>query len=491
MSDEQTLLKREYLYCNKRRLYMTANMIRDNIKESSLNADIAEDVLELYEKYKDVKIAFIPVGDEFDPFPPTAAGRMYFADSIARVMHDVDVIKTLNENKGSIVADSVEEIFLESIGSAASVMERITQSYLKASGVRADHTPIEDIKERRKYRDEFYAAKAEYERIVKNNQLRCGDKVMEKMRIDAGIPERMPVEVETRDIPFESLIESEPNAELLFYDEIVKMRRIIADSMTEAAERSASKEALLKIALNVFLDKSVPLPRRRVIKFAFFRYRKSVDNLIKRSIDVREACVYYAKCLIKDEPVDRIIYEKIKEHLKSEVDVINDGLLLSEIPGFSMSAQKHREYDLPRDYDSIMKVVERLNDIRNAHPYLFDAQCILSVFCDTDVLNEASSRARICNMAIDSFTKSDEAKALNKDQWVELFEGWIVADAMLRVTYPIMDFVMDHKDDTVGDATEALNGIIDDISYIEAEGHSRLALREIVLERSGYNVSQA
>ena len=94
-------------------------------------------------------------------------------------------------------------------------------------------------------------------------------------------------------------------------------------------------------------------------------------------------------------------------------------------------------------------------------------------------------------MAIDSFTKSDEAKALNKDQWVELFEGWIVADAMLRVTYPIMDFVMDHKDDTVGDATEALNGIIDDISYIEAEGHSRLALREIVLERSGYNVSQA
>ena len=53
-----------------------------------------------------------------------------------------------------------------------------------------------------------------------------------------------------------------------------------------------------------------------------------------------------------------------------------------------------------------------------------------------------------------------------------------------------IDFINEHQKDTVGEATQEFLRLLPDISYSTAERTVRFALREVIIERSGFNVSR-
>ena len=110
---------------------------------------------------------------------------------------------------------------------------------------------------------------------------------------------------------------------------------------------------------------------------------------------------------------------------------------------------------------------------------------IIRVVTDNDELGSIVHRARLLSKGIDDFTKSGAAYGAGTDTWFMLFDTWAVAYTICRVAFPIMDFLKENENATIGEATEKLEALLPSISYTALEKHSREVLRDIILQRSG------
>ena len=140
----------------------------------------------------------------------------------------------------------------------------------------------------------------------------------------------------------------------------------------------------------------------------------------------------------------------------------------------------------PETIDEILELGERILAKKRSVPGLIDAQNLTSITLYSGELGALFGQARALNRAIDRFTKSGHEKDVGRDEWLELYEYWVLADTICRVSVPITEFFKDNATTELEQANKNLQKIRKDISYIFTEPESRMALRKMVLERSGY-----
>ena len=452
-----------------------------------INRDNAIEVLERYEDIDKGDLAYIPTSHEFDPIPPSVAARVSGCDRLARLLHDIDRFAELEEDEKRGESAGLSDAFLTGLENASLAIDRVMNDYLEASGVDRDKTVVSDGKKIAEAKKRLKESRSSFEKIVTERLSIWSSHVIEQFVSERGL--KMPDEAEygLYDPAFLYLIDKSDSEG--FFEDVTEIYRSMAD---EAYARSVALfEYSLAVRDMVFDEmsaKDTPVARRNFLRMALPEYRHAIETRLLESIQTREACYYYTNSIINDEATDTIVYERIQRFLKTDADVYEDNMQLSDMPGFILPEKSDGDdREVPAQLEDILEAIGEIEEYRNTHPFLFDAQCLQSMVTDTDGFWGIAELSRKVACATDLFTSKNELK-IGRENWTRLFEGWIMADAIAKIAYPIISFVRDHAEATIVNACRDLIEIMDDISYIRVSGESRLAIRELLFKRSGLDV---
>jgi hypothetical protein len=425
------------LYWKKRTYYLEAADAGGGLKEGYLNRDMAEEVLSAYDEMKKDNVVFAPGGKEFRPCSPSAAGRQSYADSVARLMCVRDRLIGIVEGKISDVDMNpvVREIFADATEKTLSLMRKVIDDFFLACGLYENGQPVEDKEAKKNARISFEKSSVLFESKIEKAVANYGSTIMNNLRKEAGI---------------EARIKNRESEELLERGEI---------QLSEASEFTAAKEALEKYLFDKYFIADADPMRRRIATGAFFRYRHSID---------------------------RLIYEKVKEYIDLKSLTYEQNIEMRNLKGFTVPQEIPYEGGDPDSLDDIIELGNLILNQKRSLPGLIDAQNLSSIALYSGELGLMYGRARALNRAIDRFTLTEESSGIERDTWLVLFEHWVMAETICRVSVPIMEFLQDNENTTVGEAETELQKIRNEISYIFSEPESRMALRKMVLERSGY-----
>ncbi|MCR5098490.1 MAG: hypothetical protein K6B14_06035 [Lachnospiraceae bacterium] len=480
--------EKEDAYRKKRKMYMAASTAR-GAREGYLNPDIAEDVLECYQKYADSDELVIPSGKEFHSMPPTAAGRKYFANSLAMLMHARDRFSGMAEHKKDGVTGKVDPLFFEGLEETCQVIDKVIGDYFTASGLTLKGEQIKDKSVRKKGRMDFLMSRLLYEKTIRQNLMNYGVRIIEKLGKDEDTTKLISLYQSFSDPIFDRMVDSEPLAELLYADVVRKLTTLTENAVKEAAKYKAYVKVFKEKLYPMFYSKDTDPTSRDILKAAFLEYRNYIEMNLKRLADIRESCLYYGMCVLKSEPVDRIMYEKIQKCINLEAEFMDDSILLSDLPGFQThTGSNDKKVEVALDFETIQNETNEIRGYFNTHPYQFDGQCLRSAINDIETLAATLAKAEAISVAIEEFSKTKKAGKLKADDWFDLLDSWVFCECLMRVGYPIIDFINEHSDDNVGNATKAFSTLLPNISYSTAEKTVRFALREVMIERSGLDV---
>ncbi len=476
------------LYWRKRIMYIASAAAKTGLREGYLNRDTADDTLDAYndEDKMPKLLSPFPSGREFLVCPPTAAGQRYFAECVATLMHVRDYIDKILASDGSGIDEVVRSLFYDNMEMTQKLIKRVINDFFAISGLDPLGHELDEKIDRKKAIEAFKKSRAEYEKNIDNIILQSSGKMIEKLREDADQSGDDHAEASVTDEMYEKLVASDPASEILFADELNNLREMIGSVLQEISDRVQVREKLKDTLLGRYYNDDMDPVRRHVMTDAFMQYRHMVDNQLIRLLYTRQACYYYASYLITDEPVDSIINDVIREDLKKDVEVLDEGVLLSEVSGFSVvNEESAGEEKLPDDYDSIVEAGKKLREYCVMHPGKFNAQCLLSVVTDNEELGSILHKSRMLAKGIDRFTKSGAAKGIGRDKWFMLFDTWVVSYSVCSVIMPIVEFLRENEDKTVEEATANLVSLLPSISYNVIEKNSREVLRDVIFERSG------
>ena len=476
------------IYWRKRIMYIASAAAKTGLREGYLNRDTADDTIEAYndpDEMPDMLSPF-PSGEEFFVCPPTAAGQRYFAECVATLMHVRDYIDEILSSDGSEIDEVVRTLFYDSMEVTQKLIKRVIDDYFAISGIDALGHELDEKVDRKKAIEAFKKSKEEYEKSIGGIISLSSEKVIERLREETGAVENDNTDASIVDEMYEELVASDPASEMLFGDELNRLREMIESALQEITDRIREREKLKETLLGKYYSDDVDPVRRHIITDAFMQYRHIVDNQLTRLLYTRQACYYYASFLITDEPVDSIISKVIREDLKKDVEVLDEGMLLSEVTGFSVvTEESSADEKLPDDYDSIVEAGKALREYCAMYPGKFNAQCLLSVATDNEELGSILHKSRILAKGIDRFTKSGAAKGIGAEKWFMLFDTWVVAYSVCSVIMPIAEFLRENEERTVGEATANLIALLPSISYNTIEKSSREVLRDVIFERTG------
>ncbi len=477
------------IYWEKRMCYLRSAKEKGNMGESFFSQDVAEDVVEAC-KNGEGHLMRVISGDEFDfsAYPPTAAGHRAFTDTVA-------AIKSMNEELDQILnareeyrEDFIWEKFREGFEKRGSVLEETVRTYLNASGIDEAGEPIADKDVIHAAREEFPRVKRQYEETVHSRMEKFRSAIIKEISDRAGLEIRKSVEGEIRYEPFERLLETDPEMTELYKEELEQMRRIIEQATRLEAEWYEAREVLKQVFWEEYLKKPEGELRRQLLLAAFLDYRHDIDMKIKGAIYSRQICMYYVGYLLLDRPVDPIMLEHISRYLKREPRLLEEEILES-IDGFLIPEEPSEEgEDRSLAYEHLMERGESIQEYMALHPGKFDVQCLLSIATGNEGLGDFCRTARLLSADIDDFTKTPEAKEMDRHQWFSLLDLWVIVECGLRISYILVDFLSEHSEDTVKTASDALREILPEISRFDMEKDVRKALRKLAIERSGVHV---
>ncbi len=476
------------LYWRKRILYIKSASVRGGHHEGYLNRDTAEDTLVCYEKSETEAQPFL-TGRELVICPPTAAGQWLFSDSVASLMRIRDMIRDTDttEPKGdnNEFEDLAHKILIDGGKNLYSLIDRMIEDYFIASGIDHDKKPVSDRDKIRAARDSFNKNRDLYEGEIHKVILANGTRFIKILAKQMGIEEHMPVPYEITDRAFLKMKEAENYP--IYEEELNKLYEVMISARREAMESLIAKDKLIGDIYSKYFNKGGDSMRRKILMTSFFEYRHEIDKNAQKLMAVREAGYYYARYLLYDEAVDPLTFDRIKTFFKKQPVTLEDDMLIETIPDFSIPEENRGCDEGDYDYDAISTAIDEIMDYMDLYPGKFYAQSLLSVVTDNDSLGAFAHKVRTLDRAIDRFTLSGGASELDKDMFLKVFEGWVMADALYRVTSYIMYFCFEHRYDTVSEATEALSAILPDMNYAACERKSRGVIRKIILERSGFN----
>ncbi len=487
MSDMLSSRSKNDIYWQKRKFYISVMNSKGGFKERYINQDTAEDVMECYDTYGDHGTLFIPTGREFSSFPPTAGGEKYFADSVARLLRaseDLDnesVEKMLSEGD---FGEEAKKLLATGLCNIGAMSKKVLDYYFAACGY-VDRKSTDDKEGQAKARSSFAKARAEYEEKISKVFREFGDSIIGSV-FDKD--DSSPVsDTGSGDLLFEALAEKSGESGF-FDDELNDIRLKLKDIRSKSASLETVRDSLQKMLIETYVRKFTYPALRQIMTRAFLEYRLGVDEKLRDLSDYREACYYYTLWMTEEEPVDALTKERITAHFEDEPELIDEEKRFSEITGY-VSPEVNNDGKLAEldDLDAILGAADELRDYINTHPGVTDCQSLLSLAGAYGELSAAAEKAEELFVASDRYTKSKAASKIDRQTWLKVFEGWVLADTFCRVAYPILEFIEKASDLTVGEATEELRGILPEISYSSAERGSRLVLQQIILERSGVN----
>ena len=485
MGDTLSAREKNDLYWQKRKYYISVLNSKGGFKERFLNADTAEDVMECYDTFDKETQHFIPVGDEFLPFPPAAGGEKYFADSVARLCHAAE---TMNEKSvEEILSDEnfgeeTKKVFTQGMCGIGDMLGKLLADYFAASGY-VDRKVTDDEEARKKGRASFKTSLAEYEKNLGEVFSKFGSSVIEAMAEETGTKAETKPAVE--DTGFEALVDEAEGASLV-ENEIDGLRERIKALSAERQELEAVRDNLQKQVIDSYIKRTNDPILRKVMARTFLEYRMGVDNRLRELSDIRQACYYFAYVLISDEPVDALTAEKIEKYIEDDAEVMNEGTPFMKVHGYEApNPDLELSVDEPKDYESMCAMAEELRDYLVKHPGVLDNQSLLSVAGCYSELSLVAEKARVLARASDRYSRSGEIGKTDRATWLVVFENWVLADSICRVAYPVLEFLEETMRTTVSDSGEKLRALLPDISYTFAERAGRVALQKIILERSG------
>ena len=478
------------IYWQKKLYYIAGSEARGEQKAGFMNLDIAEDVLAAYEKRRKEKPKSFPTGREFHSCPPSAAGQQHFAASIAELMCTRDYFEELlsaKENAGESVAF---EIFQDGLEKVLSDIRQVLNDFFTSSGINENGAPIKDPAVIKAGRVAFRTSVQKYENGVEKRLKDYGRAIIERMAEEIGIEDISPSDFDPMDISFEKMLKDNESDAVIFEKQINAIRNTIEEARMEAAKQIMLKNMLLKELFARYYNPASDLLKRDIITNAFYEYRHLIDLKVRDLLYVREANYYYAMNLLTDEPVDDIMAQLIEEHLEETPETLDEDMPLEDIPDFRVPVEPEMETD-SEDESFIENISKEIRVYLDSHPGQMDAQCLLSIVTGIQDICMVAHKARMLDIAIERFTL-DKAKteSLSSKDWLNIFESWVMADTVCRVSFPIIEFVRDYKEQTILEATDELKKILPDISYTMEERKSREVMRQVIIERSGARVSR-
>ena len=476
------------LFWVKKRRYMVSSEVKGTTNRGYFNPEMAAEVKGAYDRYDKGHELYDLNGNEFMDHPATASGQMSFAKSIAMMMHTLDDIEaSLADGNGG--SDPTASFFSEILEEAGELIRDVINAFFTGCGVDADGNETIDRKKRNEALEEFYEKRKEYEVLIKTEKRIAGSEMIDVIRESNGIEERIETDLSGEDEGFEELIAGHSEAADACGEKIDQLRAICKEAITEAAECEKGRRELWDVVRKTIEDESQNDHTRSLLKPAFDSYSFDVDMNIRRLLYKREAAYYLARWLVCREPVDGIIAVRIAEISDEKPDILDGEMQLSEVPGFVKPVEKTgTPLKDPDDPDEISALGEKIQKYLYTHPYQFESQCLLSILNDTEELMDHLSMAGALVDAIDRITLSDRFRGMNQSDAQKLYEVWVKADIFSRIGDTVMEIVIENCDNTVREATDAITAILPTISYYAVEKESSAALKQIILERGGFNV---
>ena len=488
MSDNKELNVREKgdLSWRKQRLYQHSAELRGGMKKGTLfNSDMAEDILEAYETEVPPDLHELS-GNEFTDRPPTAVGKKAFAVSFAKMMRIQDELRKVMTTEKDLPDDENTKLVLEWLKKMEVVLGELVDGFLAGCRMNRAGEAITDKELIRKGRITFEEKRKEYEILVVEEKRRLGRLLMENIRKEKGLSERMDSGLTGEDEEFERLVAACPEKAEEHREEIEAIRQKGREVILEIAERNAGKEALLSAVKEQFYDPAQEENNRRVLMAAYADYAYDLNRRIGELLYIREATVYLLRWLLLEEPVDEIMAEKIGEISDIKPGILNERMHLDHLPGFVEPTEQ--EYVKVDTVEEVYRLGKEIRNYLFKHPRQFDSQCLLSLTRDTEDMDQMLANTWGILKGMDRISDEDDFSERPQKEQEELFEIWVMADMMGRVGYQAREFVMKYQKKSVREATDALRKLLPKISYTEMERTGREALKRVIIERSQLHV---
>jgi hypothetical protein len=325
--------------------------------------------------------------------------------------------------------------------------------------------------------------------LIKTERRIAGWEMIDIIRESNGIDDLMETDETGEDKNLTKLIEENQEAAKRFEDEIEAICEVSRKALMEEASLMAGRDALREPVQKRLDDMSQNEGAHRLLKGAYDAYLFDVYMRRRGLMFKSQAAYYLARWILLDEPVDEIIAERIGMIFSRKPVVLDGNDKLSSIPGYT-NPREDRYISLPEydDTDTIFKMGDEVRQYLDAHPYQFEAQCLLSVVRDLDALSEILPVSRGLIQTIDRLTMSDKYAAFPEDVRQRIFDIWVISEMVCTIGYSITETIVDDPEKTVSEKTDKLKGMAKMLSFSIEEKKVRNILARVVMERSGVSV---
>ncbi len=356
-----------------------------------------------------------------------------------------------------------------------------------ACGVDNDGNIIKDKEKRKTAEADFISKREEYADLIKVENKRILGKMIDDIRTQKGIDERQAAGAPIEDTDLNELLKDEPVAQDM-QAETDALKVVCLDAITEAVERKAALDALHEAVMENCRNN--PADAERLME-AYADYEREANARLRALLYKRQAAFYQVRWIVKGEPVDAIIAEKIPGVSYFKPEILNDEMPLIELPGFELPAEDE-DIALP-DTDELFFIHDmgdKLKDYVTKNPYRFESQCLLSVTEKTGELTEALKWAWALLRCVDDFSLKGEVLKLSDEERERIFDIWLMSAVVCRVGYTITELLLENAEKSVGEVTGIFAASLNDLSYSVVESRIKSFLREIFSERSRIRVSE-
>ena len=471
MADTLSAGDRQEPFRRKKRRYLISASLKGTEGYDYFSPDMAAEVKSLYEEEKGTSFRYLS-GNEFRDTPPGASGLGSFARSVAGMMRVSD---KLDPEKDASVRKTVRELI---------------KLYFEACG--EDEKGAAVAKERRKAAAaEFLSKRGEYEKLVREEKRREGIRLMEELRDQNGLSERIKSGLPGEDPEFERIADSYAGGDSAVQKEIESLRRISRETVSEAQERIAGRDALRKAVRSACRDRQTEAAKKELLGDAYDEHSHEVSLKLRELLYRKQAALYQLKWLVNGTPVDEMIAPEIAKISSVKADILDGDLRLCEVPGFVEPVEKEEiKIEDTGDHAAVFELGREISAYLSSHPFQFEAHCLTSIISDNDELTDILAKAWTLVRRIDEITMWESLSDMDPDKANELFDIWFKADMLCKSGYTVTELVLENMNRTVSEATQIFSEADAIISYSALEREARQDLVRVFKERSGFFVSE-
>ena len=199
--------------------------------------------------------------------------------------------------------------------------------------------------------------------------------------------------------------------------------------------------------------------------------------------EIREVFLNRISLLREVTPPKKLVAQAVECFFRDETDRDRDQVIRF-IPGYIALAHLDLNADLKgwTSMEEFRKAAEELKDYRDSHPAIFLEPTFHGVFKETIDLPVKAEVARSLRNSLAEYSKTEKMREGRPEEREELLELWVLADAMTRCSYLILEFIEIYEERSIRQMLEEGRREIYDMKYAVQEKICRKALEEVMKE---------